>query len=248
MPPQGGAGSGAPPPSMSPQGGQSMGQMQPAGSGGSIMALLQMLLAGGGQGQQQPGMQTMGGMQPMGSGGSIGAMQPAPQVQRPGGAAPASGYDGTTVGYVGMTTGPPVTVGTPPTGGGSIGGRPPTFGGRWGPQPRQTGPPITIHPPFGGFRHPITPPGPPYGGYTGTPQGPFPIAPNPTSPPSTVFNPTGYDGTTVGYGGSRMGASFPQHQPPNVMSLMRALGQVPRPHMMPPQGPPMGMGRPRGRF
>jgi hypothetical protein len=148
MPPQGGAGSGAPPPSMSPQGGQSMGQMQPAGSGGSIMALLQMLLAGGGQGQQQPGMQTMGGMQPMGSGGSIGAMQPAPQVQRPGGAAPASGYDG----------------------------------------------------------------------------------------------------TTVGYGGSRMGASFPQHQPPNVMSLMRALGQVPRPHMMPPQGPPMGMGRPRGRF
>ena len=48
--------------------------------------------------------------------------------------------------------------------------------------------------------------------------------------------PGGYDGTTVGYGGNRMGtASFPHQAPPNVMSMMRAFGQVPRPRMMPPQ-------------
>lgn len=50
----------------------------------------------------------------------------------------------------------------------------------------------------------------------------------------------GYDGTTVGYGG------FPIRQPANVMSMMRALGQIPRPHMMnpmpmaPQQAHPMG--------
>jgi hypothetical protein len=65
----------------------------------------------------------------------------------------------------------------------------------------------------------------------------------------------GYDGTTVGYGGRQAGgftgggARFPQHQPQNVMALMRALGQVPRPRMMAPQAAPMGaMRMPRGRF
>ena len=49
----------------------------------------------------------------------------------------------------------------------------------------------------------------------------------------------GYDGTTVGYGGSAM-SNFPVRQPANVMSMMRALGQVPRPHMMGPQPQQMG--------
>ena len=61
----------------------------------------------------------------------------------------------------------------------------------------------------------------------------------------------GYDGTTVGYGGRPAGgftgggARFPTHAAPNVMALMRALGQVPRPRMM--AAPPMGAMRMPGR-
>lgn len=74
----------------------------------------------------------------------------------------------------------------------------------------------------------------------------------------------GYDGRTVGYGGIPTGGMgfhggpaqghFPIRQPANVMSMMRALGQIPRPHMMnpmpmaPQQAHPMGaMRMPMGR-
>lgn len=76
----------------------------------------------------------------------------------------------------------------------------------------------------------------------------------PMVPPSSAPPTRNYDGTTVGYGGNQMNASFPHHQPANVMSLMRALGQVPRPHPMGGMGMPQGpggnpMGRaPRGMF
>ncbi len=80
----------------------------------------------------------------------------------------------------------------------------------------------------------------------------------------------GYDGTTVGYGGRPAGGfsgagqgHFGHQAPQNVMALMRALGQVPRPHPMgmgmmpqasapamgrPPVNPMGAMRMPRGRF
>jgi len=77
--------------------------------------------------------------------------------------------------------------------------------------------------------------------YAQGPQAAPPQMSRPMAPPpqQTMGQPTrNYDGNVVGYGGNKMGgAGFGHGQPQNVMALMRAFGQVPRP-------PHMGM---RGR-